>query len=1013
MPRYVLVQLLLAALVERATSQAGSLPQPNPKYAHVCGTQIRSKSAWIDVPTYWINVDYAIERAARMHAQLEQTLLPGACAWRVPAVLKSNVHNVVLGDIFFTDKDKPTEMRFRSPSTRMLEIAVMSSHAKAVYMGQQHDPRPDAVFLVLEDDVDLMFFPSVRHRQPGWAISAMTANTFARSQPDDWSFAMLMIITLPLRWKMMHDAWREDGMGTVVRAERVTVDARYGCPNKLWSAGAYLVRGTAAQAMQQLWPATMTRDGEFRINVTRTCWHLRTQLMLAKCTPIFNQSTPGPNFVSDNCMLHYESFGPALTAAEAMQLSIRHGSTPGLPTGKAILRLRTQIRTRTYAATPPLVVSHLSSIDMAHPEDYMVHNRSMGTAREWWEAGTVPDVSSDAAWWEPMGSSVRPRKKEKVVTDLIGPMEQINIAVAMGGGGERRTMEDWRFGLPLLQRGDFTALRFLCRESVAGCRKPAVLGVQAIKPLIDPPKGPNGEAFNLAILELLHTERLLLGHPAAAFLGVLQHGLGQQCTNAPITPTETTVTTSSGTINLAFQKQRQNSLQIVLTGHDMTVIESAVLEMSDEDDHCVGPKAVIRECQLFRYRFPTVQLAQPWMRCICQEWDATSGRVIQDLHSPFVTPIELSRVGGHLRARVIRGEGGLLFSDSFPEGPGGRGRWYGGNNKVNLVMIPHRTELYALWELHPSPVIVQLPPDGPGNEQLARQGDVRGSQCCAQPIGMAFPTGQIFIGALNLGATKLIIHPAAGWVHLPEYKLLLGVAKFSRNLFGIVRRHAHGNKHLPAGATHTTHAFIGLSDTKPFGLTHLGPEWCLPRVGMHKGTLNMSTLDMRDCNVIQTVLSILSERNRTHAHSDTIHISYGVDACSSAVARLPVLIALNLLHPLAAWRHTYGAHATYAPSPGASSSAGGSTGGSAGGRAGGNSASLVPTMASRYGSRADMAPSYAHRYPTRGVGGHGAAAGRAAHRYTYRGGIGQAQGGTVGQHIITRRVHRRSRTDAS
>ena len=143
----------LAALLLLYAGASGVAVAADSKYARVCGRSTAGRLSWIDVPTYWINVDYAVERAARMHAQLSEALLPGACATRVPAVLKADVPDVITGNIFFANAERPSELRFKSPSTRELEIAVMSSHLKAIWMAHRADPRREAVCLVLEDDV--------------------------------------------------------------------------------------------------------------------------------------------------------------------------------------------------------------------------------------------------------------------------------------------------------------------------------------------------------------------------------------------------------------------------------------------------------------------------------------------------------------------------------------------------------------------------------------------------------------------------------------------------------------------------------------------------------------------------------------------------------------------------------------------------------------------------------------------------------------------------------------------
>jgi len=888
-------------------------PRPDPTHSHICGSTTPGSLAWIDTPVFWINVDEAVDRAARMYAQLSLALLTGACATRVSAVLTADVSKVVTGSIFFPPgSELPGMLRFKSPSTRALEIAVMSSHLKAIAKAYQADPRSEAVFLVLEDDVDLAFYPSTHQWHPEWPISGMTTLSLARSQPSDWSFTLLMIITLPLRMRLLHEAWRTDGQATVVRAERVTGDARYGCPNKLWSAGAYLVRGSAAAETQRLWP-TSEEDGHWRVNVSRTCWHLRTQLSVAKCSPIFNESEPAPNFVSDNCLLHAESFGPALTVEQAQALSKRSGSgRGGLPTGKDVIRLRAHISTRTYVATPPLIISHLLNADMAHPEDFLVHSRSMETVLNWWKHGTVPDCADDSAWLPQTGTSV-PASAHRAATpiDAVGPLEKANVVNVFGPNSFLRTVADWRFGLPELRRGDLASTPFHCDE-LGGCRTPRVLPVQTITALGGLPNG----WFNPALLPLLPEERLLLHR--THYLGVVQHGFGNQCTSQPLEANGTMVNGAA----------RLNTIEVVFLDRDLKVVDHAPLFI--EEEHCQGPKAIAHHCQLFRHASTRASpgeglsaggggaaeapaddgASEPWIRCVCQDWANDKGQYIKDLITPFVSPLKLARgAGGAMSATLPSGEGGLLFSASFPEGANKLARWYGGNGKTNQLLFSHKRELYALWDLSPFPTVVKLPTDGPGNELLAVQGDVRGRACCAQPLALRSKQGVVGLAGLNIGAAKALLHPAAGLVpvRLGNVTGLLGVARASRNLFGTHLHHA-GKQHLPRSATHSTHLFFALEDTPPFALIKISAEFCLPRVGVGVSggaiTFGGATLD---CNVIQTILSVVLDEEPPGGGAPQLLLSYGVDDCGSAVARILLGQAIAALHDLKTWQRFPGA----------------------------------------------------------------------------------------------------------
>lgn len=159
-------------------------------------------SAWIDVPTFWINVDTATERAAKMREQLARVLAPDTCATRVPAVTLTELGSVIRGS-FLLDPNASGELRYASPTTRKLEIAVMLSHIKALFFASRLGKGDDAAFLILEDDVDLLYFPILRVKRPTWPTSRLSTDGMRRSFPADWSFAQLMVITLAKRWRLM------------------------------------------------------------------------------------------------------------------------------------------------------------------------------------------------------------------------------------------------------------------------------------------------------------------------------------------------------------------------------------------------------------------------------------------------------------------------------------------------------------------------------------------------------------------------------------------------------------------------------------------------------------------------------------------------------------------------------------------------------------------------------------------------------------------------------------------
>jgi hypothetical protein len=278
-------------------------------------------SAWIDLPVFWINVDHSAARAAAMRTQLSHALLPGAVATRVPAVLLNDIATTVSGELLFSPTNT-SKLRFDGPSTHRLEIAVMASHLKAILWGSKLGTAREDAFLVLEDDVDLLFFPRVRRLQTEWPTAKLSLDGLRRSLPDDWSFAQLFATSFPTRWRDLWFAWREDGRPTAIQAERVTYNRERGCPNRFHSAGAYLVRGNTAAEVLSTWPAHETPKGAFRLFVNRTCFAFRS-ITAQGCRmedKWRHELDLFPRFVSDTCLLHMESFGPALTADEALRI---------------------------------------------------------------------------------------------------------------------------------------------------------------------------------------------------------------------------------------------------------------------------------------------------------------------------------------------------------------------------------------------------------------------------------------------------------------------------------------------------------------------------------------------------------------------------------------------------------------------------------------------------------------------------------------------------------------------
>jgi hypothetical protein len=369
------------------------------------GSTPAGPNAWIDIPVFWINVDTAVRRAAEMRAQLEQVLLPGVVATRVSAVTLQSLHSTVTGGVLFGPAGA---LRFKSPTTREIEIAVTASHLKAIFLGSKLGTGRDNGFMVLEDDINLLFFPRMREARLDWPTSKLSADGLLRSLPPDWSFAMLMVIASHRVWRQLHEAWEADGHATAIKADRINVNGNnQGCASKLWSTGSYLARGSAAAHVLSIWPAYETKSSSsipgsndttgFLLDISRTCWHDKTPRG-RRCIdgrPGSNQSLE-PNFVADHCLLHYESNGPAMSYDVAMRMSGMSSDNKQqvfvpLPAAKQIISLSQQTPLRTYVVTPPPVVSRpLRTGDSVHNEHIRVQNKSRSIIIGWWEGGTIP-----------------------------------------------------------------------------------------------------------------------------------------------------------------------------------------------------------------------------------------------------------------------------------------------------------------------------------------------------------------------------------------------------------------------------------------------------------------------------------------------------------------------------------------------------------------------------------------------------------------------------------------------
>jgi hypothetical protein len=878
-------------------------------------------NAWIDVAVFWINMDRAVDRAAKMKAQLRQVLLPGTVATRVSAITYADLARTVTGGLLFSPSGSGT-LRFNSPTTHIPEIAIMSSHLKAIYLGSKLGTGPGNAFLVLEDDVDLLFFPRMRRFKSEWPTAKLSADGLRRSFPEDWSFAMLMVITLPKRWRLMWEAWEADGQTTAVRAERLTEWKTHGCDNKLWSAGAYFVRGPTAADTMGIWPVREHGSGGYEVNVTQTCWHFKTLLGSKKCTPEYNTSAHFfPNFVSDQCLLHRESFGPVLDYESALTYSKRPRDQPGLPTGKLVIRLKNAVLQRTYAVTPPLVVSHLSDTDMAHPDDFMVHNKSMAILKGWWDAGEVPDVRDDAIWWwnppekEKRGSGAGPRpggthrhpakggryavvkrrreqQAPKVYVDMgVGVLEEQNLRAIAGAEWKMLTNNQWRYGVPEIKRGMVSTTPFVCAHT-AGCRAPDILATDSVTTL-RLPLGRFGEAFNPAMAALTRLEAAELSVPDARYVATVRYGHGQQCL-------EQDAITSA----IIGDQVNMSTVSVMLLDRSFRTLESTQLRTNEPN--CEGFRSAVEDCRIFRHG--AAGLGALWLSCLCHSFEFSRKVHTVLVHAPYVSPLKLRRSapGGALVAEFEPAVGGFLMAAAFPAGAGGR--WRGGQTQRNQLLFSHAEQLYAHWAIWPTSVVVSIPRGGAESKELLDDGLRQGELCCSEPVELAASraanASALSVATLELGALSRSLRLAAGFVPVPKLGLLLGVAKVHRDLW---RKRIRGGVRVPREGTHYTHVFFALGDWPPFPLLRLGAEFCLPRrrpgVGMQSRAAELR--DNLDCNVVQIVTSVLLENTGDDgmppAAPPRLLLAYGFDDCASAIASLDYEATLQTLLPVSHW----------------------------------------------------------------------------------------------------------------
>lgn len=289
-----------------------------------CGSRHRA-TAWIDVPTYWLNVDGATERAEAMRAQLRAALLPGACATRVPAVLTASTRPVRPGG----GQPRPASGPFGRQLTRPIELAIFASHLRAIHAASA--VAGHALFLVLEDDVDLLSFP--RGRLAPLCRRAYFASQMARALPSGWSFGILNVLAHSAAWHRLRSVWRkalrlQAGAVAAIGAEDFAPNKKRACPVPLWSAAGYLVSAEGAARVLDTWPVRELRRPQSQAravaNISRTCWIHPFQW--SRCLKTPRVAWPDARLNADDCMLFSDwGNGPALAAGAAARIRTMEG----------------------------------------------------------------------------------------------------------------------------------------------------------------------------------------------------------------------------------------------------------------------------------------------------------------------------------------------------------------------------------------------------------------------------------------------------------------------------------------------------------------------------------------------------------------------------------------------------------------------------------------------------------------------------------------------------------------
>lgn len=379
-----------------------------------CARNGSSPAAWIDVPTFWINLDSNRPRADLMRAQLAVALAPGTCAVRVPAVHVSAVRRLTEGSPLLRERggalfrgawppDGNASSAPQPVATREIEVAVMASHLRAIHAAAATGA---AAFLILEDDAILVDAELPRHTFLPPQRAALLASALARAMPAGWSLGALNVIAFKRSWQQMEAIWRaamRDRARQSVGADSpiVAIDPTLlngqepaGCPLQIWGAGGYLVSASGAAQIRALWPIADAepngRSDSLQLDLSRVCWSFPHQSAPCKRN-VPRLQRPMINLHSDVCLLYYAAAGPALdaTTAATVRGSAEH------------LRLRRQAEARgevlrTYVLMPPPIIQAGgqggigAASAMSHPETADLHRWSRHSARQAWRLLLLP-----------------------------------------------------------------------------------------------------------------------------------------------------------------------------------------------------------------------------------------------------------------------------------------------------------------------------------------------------------------------------------------------------------------------------------------------------------------------------------------------------------------------------------------------------------------------------------------------------------------------------------------------